>query len=269
MTERMKPPVFRTVGTGWSDAFNAIGSMSGVAGVVYLILLPLAAAQVPLLDAALRDPQAFSFGHELTGIAIGIAQSFLLTPWAIVIHRYVLLGEVAQRYPFYPTHPRFLRFFGYTVAVMVMTAIPRLTFGPWPNLDRVSAVVLGIVGFTLMIVVLIVSVRIVIVFPSIAVDAAGADWRNAMRDSKGNFWRIFCIILLTVIPAGAVNFAVHWAVGKLLSGWPAIVVEALVTAAVSVAAIAALAAIASRLFAALADSLGPPSKLQAPRPATI
>jgi hypothetical protein len=108
----------------------------------------------------------------------------------------------------------------------------------------------------LMITGVIVCLRLLILFPAIAVDADGASWRNAIADTKGHTWRLFFIMLLTAIPAyvlfGTVPFLPGWPYGPNAIGQIAL---SAAQAAVRVLMVCALAAVASRLFAAFANKL--------------
>ncbi len=102
----------------------------------------------------------------------------------------------------------------------------------------------------------IASLRVLILFPAIAVDAGGADWRNAMADTKGHTWRVLFTVIATGIPSLIVTMPLYF-----LLAWPAapglvggLVVSA-VQAVVGVLTLCALAAVASRLFAAFANKL--------------
>ena len=111
----------------------------------------------------------------------------------------------------------------------------------------------------------IIGVRTAILFPSIAVDSTGADWRNAMADAKGHSWRIFFILLCVALPAAVVEiilvalFGWVWVVGPI--------VFALIVPIITVFIVAAVAAAASRLYAAYANQLGRPSNFYSRAPA--
>jgi hypothetical protein len=102
------------------------------------------------------------------------------------VHRFVLLGEVTERYALNPSEPRYKQFFVWTVIYQLMISAPSLLLaGP---ADNVAATALSI---PLFIIVIIVALRLIILFPAIAVDAPGTAWQNAVEDTKGHAWRIF------------------------------------------------------------------------------
>jgi len=51
-----------------------------------------------------------------------------------------------------------------------------------------------------LIAIIIVTLRLTIIFPAVAVDAPGATWRNVMADTKGYVWRIFLFGLVACLP---------------------------------------------------------------------
>jgi hypothetical protein len=202
--------------------------------------------------------------HQLIGgyllvvgaMVFSIAQALALTPLAISVHRFVLLGEARDSYDFAPGDPRFQKFFIFTIALEILGAMPSIIALPFlfiaPFLYSLVVLVLGILAA-------IVAVRNVMLFPSIAVDSAGADWSNAMADSKRHSWRIFFVLLCTVLPAVVLE-----PVLVALFSWISVlhvIVFALIIPIITVFVIAAAAAAASRLFSAYANRLGRPLNL--------
>jgi len=127
------------------------------------------------------------------------------------------------------------------------------------------AAILGILVTVLFIAAMIVAVRSIILFPAIAVDAPGVSWGNALSDSKGHFWRVLGIMIVTGIPLMVIYIPLTFLLltPLLLTpkdvGTPGKALFVVMEAAVGVATIAAFAAVASRLYRAFANSLGPPS----------
>jgi hypothetical protein len=202
--------------------------------------------------------------HELIGIhflivatiVFSIAQALALTPLAIAVHRFVLLGEARDAYDFAPGDARFQKFFLFTIALEILGAVPSLFALPFL---LVAVFLYSLVALALTIAVAIIAVRTIMLFPSIAVDSAGAEWRNALADSKGHSWRIFFVLLCTVLPAVVAEIVIV----AVFSWIPVlnVIVLALVVPVIAVCVIAAAAAAASRLFAAYANQLGRPTNL--------
>jgi len=247
-----KPPIFGLALQGWRYAFAALSRMPGVLGVAMAIVLVSSAITLMLVpDSKEEAPGLFA---QLLGVLIGIVQGFFLTPVAIAVHRFVLLGEVTERYVLNPSEPRFKQFFIWTVIYQLMISAPSLLLaGPAENAAALA------LSLPLFIIVTIVALRLIILFPAIAVDAPGTAWQNAVEDTKGHAWRIFFIVVLVSIPMLAVLLP-----PSLLLGWPKPtgIVTGLAFAAlqsvVSVLAICAYAAVASLLFASFSNRLNVP-----------
>ena len=159
----------------------------------------------------------------LTGLAAGPAleyllyeavKAFLMTPYAIAVHRFIILGEKTMSYRIAPAEARFRRFFGWSLALLMLASAPVAIFetlfepGPTPF---VILVVLSIAA-------MVVGIRAIVLFPAVAVDAPGANWRQAMADTKGYAWRIFLIIAVATLTFLIFVFAVMVAaVGAILA----------------------------------------------------
>jgi hypothetical protein len=192
----------------------------------------------------------------VVSIIFSIAQALALTPLAIAVHRFVLLGEARDAYDFAPGDPRFQKFFMFTIALEILGALPSIIALPFLF---IAPFLYSLVVLVLAIVAAIVAVRTVMLFPSIAIDSAGADWRNALADSKGHSWRIFFVLLCTVLPAVVIE-----AIVVAIFSWVwvlSMIAFAIVIPIITVFVIAAAAAAASRLFSAYANQLGRPSNL--------
>lgn len=252
-------PIVDSAITGWLDAFQAIGNMPVPAGVVFLIMLVLGAGA--LLLGPPPDATERRLGPELVGLALLSVQIFLVTPLAIAVHRFVLLGEVTDRYALNPSDPRFRRFFGLGLIMATLSGAPRLVSAILgkQGLDLATSTTVTLMFLMLQIIAVIISVRTVILFPAIAIDAPGAAWRNAVRDTKGHSWQVFFIVAFAVLPA-IVFLTASFVLTK--SAGPALPPKAIVVLAgaiVEVLTVCALAAVASRLYRAFAASLGQPS----------
>jgi hypothetical protein len=101
---------------------------------------------------------------------------------------------------------------------------------------------------------LVLTLRASILFPAIAVDAAGVTWRNAMDDSRHHAGHIFVLLVVASIPFLLATIVIlrMKAVMDSLSG--ALLALALTDIAL-VAYTAMAVALASRLYLALGDRL--------------
>jgi hypothetical protein len=258
--ETGKPDAFDSAIRGWRDALAALRAMPMVAAIAFIVLLALNAATLPFMQV--EEGQSLSFGMQLFSFMTGIVQGFLMTPVAIAVHRYVLLGETTQYYLVSLSDPRFMRFFVFTVVFQFLMGVPGTMMG-LGALGGTGGLIIAVIGFVLLIIAFIVALRMLILFPAIAVDAPNADWRNALDDTKGHTWRVFFIMVLTSLPILVVQFPLYFTLA--LPDGPSFAggfVLAVAQAALGTLGIAALAAVASRLYLAFGTRLGRPAGLQ-------
>ena len=250
-----RPSITGWAVTAWRDAFAAAYQMPVVLGVTMLAVLALHALSIPIIPRKIGEP--WGLGVEVFSFATGLAQGFLLTPAAIAVHRFVLFGEREASYRLEPANPRFRKFFFFTVVLQIFIAIPSALMAAMPIAS--GSLVPTVMSTVLALFVMIVMLRTLILFPAIAADAPGAELSNAARDSKGHSWRILFIVIAVAIPMIVVYLPLFywlwWPTGPSLGGTAVLVV---VEAVETVIATAAYAAVASRLFIALADRLAHP-----------
>ena len=98
----------------------ATGLVSALFAFLILSIGSFVAAAGPLLLT--YDP----IGQAIVRLAILVGLCFLLTPFFLTIHRFLLLGEEATRYDFKPSSPRFQLFFGWLAVSVVLVSFPSL-----------------------------------------------------------------------------------------------------------------------------------------------
>src|SRR6266849_8096343 len=113
MASDTQPSTINIALVGWRDALRAIIQMMSVAGPAFLLtLISLAVYQL-------------SRGHSVAtdiamSLVLSIAQSLVLTPLAIAVHRYVLLDEVTRHYALNLADQRFQRFSCLALAIQAL-----------------------------------------------------------------------------------------------------------------------------------------------------
>ncbi len=240
-------PIVETAIQGWRDAMAARERMPMLFWIGGAVVIGLGILHVIL---------GFVGGGLILSLIFAIAQAAALTPVAISVHRFVLLGEAHDGYEFAFGDARFQKFLMYFVALEVLRELPRIIAVPFAF---VAGFLHTLVLLVLSVIAAIISVRCMILFAAIAVDAPGADWRNAIADSKGHSWQIFLALLCTIAPA-AIVIAIVVAI-LAFSAVTAMLAFAVIVPAIAIATIAAAAAVVSRLFAAYSSQLGRPGNL--------
>jgi hypothetical protein len=183
------PSITQAIATVYRDlaaVARALGALMILAiGVVGLTQfgLSLVSSWIPL------PPNA----AVLLVFVTGLVQVLLLTPYFIAIHRFILLGERATTYALAPREPRFQLFFTVWAAFLTLALAPSFVLNASRETGRVLGAVWGLV-------VMIAGLRMIVLFPAIAVDSPGATPAQALAATKGHAWRIFGVVILAALP---------------------------------------------------------------------
>jgi hypothetical protein len=241
------PATWRAAALAWRDTRRAFVAMPALAGIA------LAIATALQLVETLAEPTAP--GSLGLGLLVSLAQAFVLTPYLIAVHRFIILGEVTRRYALEPSEWRFQRFFGWSVVLRLMSSVPILSMQLLPLSLGVQVALILIVT----VVILVLSLRITILFPAVAVDAPGATWSNAIADTRGYALRIFIVGLMTVFPLLVVSTLLLYAAGlRRPAGIAGKLVAIISGGALSTLSLTLLVVIASRFYEWLGDRVTRP-----------
>jgi len=200
--------IFNAAGLAWRDTrhvFDAIFNKVVIAFTITIITSAL------YMTPALMPRGTSSFLLVMLVILTTAVQAFLITPYFIAVHRFIILGEVTTNYLLTPGEPRFLRFFGWLLVFFALTFVAFLL----PLALPISTVFRLAIQAVLVIVAIVVGLRVIILLPAVAVDAPGASWSGAMADTRGYSWRILFIVLLATLPLVFVRVIVGRTLGDL------------------------------------------------------
>jgi hypothetical protein len=250
--------IFNAAGLAWRDMRHVFDAIYKMVVLAFLITAVLYMTQALVLPRTSNS----AVGYLLV-ILTTTVQAFLITPYLIAVHRFIILGEVTTNYQLTPGEPRFLHFFGWWLVILALTFVPFLLATALPA----TVFLLGVRAIVF-IVAMVVAMRVIILLPSVAVDAPGASWSRAMADTKGYTWRILFIVLLATLPLVFVRLIVSRLLGDLgitaatgvPSGPPltAQVALAIFNGAIRVIAYTLAVVIASRLYERLGDRVNQP-----------
>jgi hypothetical protein len=236
-------PVMRAVGMAYRDVGRSLRALRGLAVIALVILLAFDLLEFLLPKGAREFP--------VVGLAISVARAFLLTPFLIAIHRFILIDEVTRHYVIAPHQPRFMRFFVWSLMFPALALGAALIGGLFSSVGLSSTS--SLIGTWIVLIVgLVIGLRFTILFPAIAVDAPGATASNAFADTKGYALDIFLIGLVATLPLTALFIAI----APLQSNVGGLGSSIMAAAALTVSNLVAYplcVAIASRIFQALAD----------------
>ena len=242
---RDRVPVFRAVQLVWRDVWRAAWAMPNLFGVAFAIILALSILDAVMPKSLVEFPPA--------ALTVAAVRAFFLTPFLIAIHRFILIEEVTPRYALAPGEPRFLRFFGWSMALVALSISASLIVRVL-SLIGLPQGVASIATAVVLIIGLVITLRLIILFPAIAVEAPGAEASNAFADTRGYFWNIFVIVVAAGVPL------VVFLIPVVFLAWPMFgvassskLLEIADAAVTGVIAYPLYVAVASRLFQALAE----------------
>ena len=245
-----KLPVLQTALASWRDGLTALKSMPVIAAVIFIVMVA-----DTTIDDALRlaaTPETVVTLQLVRLVISVLLLSVILAPAAIAINRYVLLGEDTQGYPLDPSSRRLRLFCAYSVLLNILILLPMMSAEV--TMDLTMAVV--VIVLALIAVAALTSTWIL--FPAIAVDAPGANFRNAVKDT--HFFQALAISIVTFLPvlAAGIAIAIQWhdAPGAFGLEWMLYVI---CIAAVSGFAFAVFCAMSSHLYRAWAVRLLQPT----------
>ncbi len=241
------PPILTATAIAYRDCGRALRAMPNLALMAFAV--PLVVSVFNVLVVYRVVPATSLLGRDI----MGLVSIFLLVPFYIAVHRFIILDEVTPRYVLDPRDVRFQLFIGWLAVISILSnlvgALSSSIGGRYP--------VLQIVAIIAAIAMCVASLRLTVLYPAIAVDAPGATWRNAVRDTKGHALYIFFLLLTPMVPVFAAMVAVMLV--KVLRPSVAMSLLALVLVSFGVMVMSTvLIAVASRLYLNLGDRVARP-----------
>src|SRR5437016_836382 len=113
------PSIGQAVARAWRDVFAAFAALWRLALIAFLITRAVGIGRGLLA-------RSIGFSRDWLGAPglVGMLQAFLLAPYLIAVHRFIILREVSTRYALRPTELRFQLFFGWSVVLLAVWIIP-------------------------------------------------------------------------------------------------------------------------------------------------
>jgi hypothetical membrane protein len=188
-----KPSVLEIVRLAWSDLGRAILVMPWILPVAVVVVVAIVLARSALGVAEERSGAALA-----AELALNAILTALLAPVCIAIQRAIILGEITPAYRFSPFDARLVRVIGWSMLFVVAYSVPEAA-ALATSRDGGAFVFLPLFTAAIML-----SVRLVVLLPAVAVDAPGASFGGALADTRDHAWRILAVILLLMLPLYAV-----------------------------------------------------------------
>jgi hypothetical protein len=215
---RETPGIWKAATLVWCDTGHVLRKLPVLTFVALLIVLALELVLFYIPAAVWTHvPAILLFAGWL------VAHPFLLAPYLIAVHRFIILGEATAIYRLVPTDKRFQRYLVWSLvpaAMIPMTS--RLIHLISLDMSQ-SSVISTIAAVVALAAMAVVAARMITLFPAVAIDAPDAGWGRAMADTKGNTWRIVLIFLLTYLPMAVAGIAVTslaiFVIGSVIGHW--------------------------------------------------
>jgi hypothetical protein len=259
-------PIVETVSKAWVDAFRAIRAMPVIAVTALAIHFVIAvsvlfASMALLLDPGrtvtewISSPAWFAFGLFTAAVQI-----ILLAPLTIAVHRYVIRGDIARRYPLNPLRPSYTRYVGMALAFYVAyrsTDLISIMTPPARTLPFIFNAAIGVTTFLLMLGIIIVFLRRIALFPAIAANTPDNTWREITLADAGNVVRILVVLAGAILPAVIIGVLLHvWLPEPNTAGS---LVLMLTMSLLQIPSLCAAAAAAARVYLAIGKIAAPPA----------
>jgi hypothetical protein len=249
------PGIWKAAALAWCDTGHVLRKLPVLTFVALLIALALELVVIYIPNAV------WTYVPVILLFAVGLAaRPFLLTPYLIAVHRFIILGETTAIYRLVPTDKRFQRYFVWSLvpAAMILTThglIHLISLNMF--LPSVISTIAAVVALAVM---AVVAARIITLFPAVAVDAPGASWSRAIADTKGNTWRVFSTFLLAILSLAVAGMAVTglaiFVIDSVIGHWMGRDAAATLTLAAALAVwLAVIQTIAATLAVVIASRL--------------
>lgn len=243
------PPIFQAVAQAYRDLVHCLRELRPLVAIVLLITLAFQTAETLLLPPTAGETSRTILLRFLSSLA----QGFLTVPYYIAVHRLIILGERTGSYLLAPSHLRFQQFFWWWAALSVVTYLPIALIemlAPARAMTPFSYLIVLAAMPVILIAVIIVTLRLTIILPAVAVDAPGATWENVIADTKGYVWRIFLFGLVASLPLIVPAFIIGAIVafGTPTRSWIVSGLSVIFGSVLSVVGLTLFIVVASRLY---------------------
>jgi len=242
---------------GWRAGLLAILSMPRLSGTAFLFILGYEIT-MDFISPAPESDVDFSFRMSLVTAAQLFLSTAIFASILIAVHRGILLSEVVDR-PIWRVPPTYQRFAFWLLLFNLLWAVPAvLDLWLLPVVAHSSSgagitFLIVLLNAAFWIVAIVVSLRLMLLLPAVALATPSAEWRNAWSDSRGHAWKFFGVSALAALPMFVAGMILFWLHGSRPPGGGWLLPDALGTLLMCYVG----GAVASRLFWTYAAALDP------------
>lgn len=198
-SHQAQPGVFSIAGQAWRSAWLATRAMPLLVLVATVTLLASYAGMTVLLAPLISMTSLARVPFSATdGLAVGIGRAVVLSPLAIAVHRFVLLGERTRLWPRAPTWA-VLYFMSWLIAPSFVDNMAELL----KPLTMPGAAITT----TLQLVLLIVLTRLSLMLPAIAVQSSQPLAELSWHQTRHRFWRTVAVLFVVEAPIVLANIS--------------------------------------------------------------
>jgi hypothetical protein len=222
-----------------------------------LVLLILVEA-VQRFGFNLEPPRRGLIWNATASLSGTIATSLLFASVLVAVHRLVLKGDTTDR-PVWRLPACYWRFFAWFLLINLAWLL-----GPFVGIVITAdhELVGSVLNFLVVLVAMILSLRILLLFPAVAAEMPDATLHNALRDSRGHLWRFFGVTFVAALPFTVTIVIATFAIARFgliedsePSSMPLAIILLAIDSAIRLVMVAVLAVVASRLFQAYGERL--------------
>lgn len=190
-------PIWGTVKAAFELAFRSVLQFPVTAACVAIVLY---AVNPPGLLRALTGGAPSIYLSAASNL---IVEAIVFAPFALLVHRFIVLGERAESQGVARGEGRALRF----VAALILVKLVQYMWIFASGRDDVWWVWLILAS---LVVSLIAGVRVCLAFPAIATDASPTPFRDSLRYTRGSTCQIFLVFALIFVIWAPLIFAFDW-----------------------------------------------------------
>lgn len=209
----IRPSGTQIAAKAWRSSFEAFGKMKllFLTALAILLVFGLAVYYVPYLQFYVFGPPARTL--ESGTLAIYLAVEVVCTlvfaavaaPAAVAVHRYILTDRITTgSLSFGPRYTK--AFFLWLAGMQMMLALLNVPLFSIPEESSFASV---LVMFAVAILGVVISIRLIMVFPAIATEVPSEHWRARLGQSwkqmKGHSWLLARAAIIAFLPLISVN----------------------------------------------------------------